>query len=194
MTGRLTVGLYNSYDRLKLAEAHRRAIARAGALCWAFDANLATLGFPFDRGARAADAGPLRTPGDVAAWVAASTTIGEEGTYLRELAEAGRIDVFDLPDPGFPPQLGTPVATTRQATDDKARTADQLAASLAHDESLLVVFGLGPRGLPDEVRETAPRHFDVTGRGLSLETATAMGAVVGQIALARRHHGGASSR
>src|SRR5207249_8391324 len=42
--GRITLGLYNSYDPVRFAEAHRRAIARAAPIALAFDANLATFG------------------------------------------------------------------------------------------------------------------------------------------------------
>src|SRR6266480_2504102 len=80
--GRMTLGLYNSYDPVKVAEAHRRAIARAAPIALAFDANVATFGFPFD--------GEIRTPRQLAAWVSGTTSIGEEGKYLRELAEGGR--------------------------------------------------------------------------------------------------------
>ncbi|MBO5669162.1 MAG: DUF531 family protein, partial [Candidatus Methanomethylophilaceae archaeon] len=34
--GRITIGLYNSYDPKRFAEAHRRAIARAGGLAMSF--------------------------------------------------------------------------------------------------------------------------------------------------------------
>src|SRR5437773_7262679 len=105
--GRMTLGLYNSYDPVKFAEAHRRAIARAAPVSLAFDANVATFGFPFDR--------DLRTPQQLAAWVSGTPSIGEEGKYLRELAEAGRLLTFDFPRRGFPPQLGdVVVATNRQ--------------------------------------------------------------------------------
>src|SRR5205809_5383929 len=66
--GRMTIGLYNSYDPVKFAEAHRRALARAAPVALAFDANLATFGFPFER--------DLRTPQQTAAWVSGTTTIG----------------------------------------------------------------------------------------------------------------------
>ncbi len=80
--GRMTIGLYNSYDPVRFAEAHRRAIARSAPVALAFDANLATFGFPYGTG--------LRTPQEVAAWVSGTTSIGEAGKYLRELADAGR--------------------------------------------------------------------------------------------------------
>src|SRR5437763_14322291 len=96
--GRMTLGLYNSYDPVKFAEAHRRAIARAAPVALAFDANVATFGFPFDR--------ELRTPQQLAAWVSGTTGIGEEGKYFRGLAEACRILTFDFPRRCFPPQIG----------------------------------------------------------------------------------------
>jgi len=119
----MTIGLYNSYDPARFAEAHRRAIARAAPVALAFDANLATFGFPFEK--------DLRTPEDVAAWVSGTTSIGEAGTYLRELAHGGRFLTFDFPKRGFPPQLGEPIVTTNRPDAKKATTAAFLAELLA---------------------------------------------------------------
>lgn len=176
MAGRVTIGLYNSYDKLRFAEAHRRAACRAGALAWAFEANLATFGFPYDEADIDAD-----TPAELAAWLADSTTIGDDGDALRDLADAGRFDVFDLPDPGFPPQLGRIVLATRRPGLDKTRTVPQVAETLMQGESQCLVFGLGPSGVPDAVREAAAAHLDVTGRERVLETATAIGATVAAV-------------
>ena len=165
----MTIGLYNSYDPIKFHEAHRRALARAGPVSLAFDANLATFGFPYQK--------DLDTPLDVVEWVAGTTSIGEGGKYLRELAASGRFQCFDFPTKGFPPQLGEVVVTTNRPDPKKATTAPKLAALLRHGTSILLVFGLGPRGLDDrEIYPLGRHHFDLTGRGLSLETATALGA------------------
>src|SRR6266568_8434056 len=91
--GRMTIGLYNSYDPVRFAEAHRRAIARAAPIALAFDGNLATFGFPFEEG--------LITPQEVAGWVSSTTSIGEAGLYLRELAQRGRFQPFGFPKRGF---------------------------------------------------------------------------------------------
>ncbi|HEY7587133.1 MAG TPA: DUF531 family protein [Thermoplasmata archaeon] len=167
--GRMTIGLYNSYDPVRFHEAHRRALARAGPVCLAFDANLATFGFPYAK--------DLDTPLEIVAWVAATTSIGEAGKYLRELAAAGRFQNFEFPDRGFPPQLGDVVITTNRPDLKKAADAKLLAGLLKHGTSILLVFGLGPRGLDDrKIYPLGRYHFDLTGRGLSLETATALGA------------------
>lgn len=167
--GRMTLGLYNSYDPVKFHEAHRRALARAGPVALAFDANLATFGFPYEK--------DLATPLEIVEWVAGTTSIGEGGKYLKELAAAGRFQSFDFPRKGFPPQLGEVVVTTNRPDPKKSVTAKQVADLLRHGTSVLLVFGLGPRGLDDRaVYPLGHYHFDLTGRGLALETATALGA------------------
>src|SRR5512136_2597151 len=125
--GRMTVGLFNSYDPVKFHEAHRRALARAGPIALAFDANLATFGFPYAEG--------LDAPLEIVDWVAGTTSIGEDGKYLKELAAAGRFQCFGFPKKGFPPQLGEVVVTTNRPDPKKATTAQGLAALLKHGTS-----------------------------------------------------------
>lgn len=170
MPGRVTIGLYNSYDPIKFHESHRRALARSGPLALAFDCNLATFGFPYDK--------ELGTTAEIAQWISTTTSIGESGKYLIELAGKGRFSAFDFPKKGFPPQLGEVVVTTRKPVSSKKVLAPDVRAMLGLGRSVLLVFGLGPRGLPPEVFEMSARHLDITGRGLSLETCTALGAVV----------------
>ena len=183
--GRLTLGLFNSYDPRRFHEAHRRALARAAPLAFAFDANLATFGFPYDEGRRRetkrADAPDLRTPKEIATFVADSTTIGEGGEYFLQLAEAGRFAAHPFPKGGFPPQLGEVVLTTRKPEAGKAATPEGVRKMMDRS-GVLLVFGLGPHGVPKDVPGMCARHLDVTGRGVSLETCTAMGAVMGAVA------------
>ena len=175
MRGRMTLGLYNSYDPVKFHEAHRRALARAGPLSLAYDANLVTFGFPYPP--------ELKQPADIVKWVAGTTTIGEGGQYLLELTELGRFQVFEFPRKGFPPQLGTVIVTTARPQSGKAVSVANAAAMLQAGRSLLLVFGLGPHGLEQtEVDGMAAHHLDVTQKGYSLETATALGAVPAAIA------------
>jgi len=171
----MTIGLYNSYDRGTFHEAHRRALARSGPVALAFDANLATFGFPY--------ADDLDTPQAIVDWLAGTTSIGEGGRYLKELASLGRFQTFGFPDRGFPPQLGEVVITTNRPDPKRATDGKSLAALLTRGTSILLVFGLGPRGLDDrEVYPLGRHHFDLTGRGVSLETATAIGAAPAVIA------------
>jgi len=167
--GRATIGLFNSYDPHNFREAHRRALARAGALALALDQNLATFGFPFPEGPS--------TPKELADWVADTTTIGDDGSYLRELASQGRFQSFSFPARGFPPQLGEVILTTSRPDDKKKVSVQQVIDMLSRGEGVCLIFGLGPRGVPKNVHEITRAHLDISEKGMSLETCTAMGAV-----------------
>lgn len=173
MSGRVTIGLYNSYDPVKFHESHRRALARAGPLALAFDCNLATFGFPYDK--------ELSTPIGIAEWISTTTSIGESGSYLVELAHKGRFSSFDFPKKGFPPQLGAAIVTTRKPHEGKEVGPEQVRSLVRSGKSILLLFGLGPRGLPKELFERSDMHLDITSKGLSLETCTALGVVVGSL-------------
>ena len=174
--GRLWIGLYNSYDPRKFHEAHRRALARAGPIALAYETNLATFGFPYE-------VKEVGTPLEIVRWVAGTTSIGDSGAYLVDLAKQGRFHVFDFPRRGFPPQLGTIVVTTNHPEAKKAITAKVAADLLRSGSSVCLVFGLGHRGIQDlDVYAMAAHHLDITAKGLSLETATALGAVPATIA------------
>jgi hypothetical protein len=179
--GRPTIALYNSYDPKSFREAHRRALARAAPLALAFDLNLATFGFPFPR--------ELTTPQEIADWVATTTSIGEHGGFLKELTARGRFQTFDYPNRGFPPQLGEPVLTTRKPDPGKRATLDDIVTLLRRGQSVAIIFGLGPRGAPKEIFDITRRHLDITAGGYSLETCTAMGAVVGALAYGLKERG-----
>ena len=172
-TRRLTMGIYNTYDPLKIREPHRRAVARAGALCAAFDLNLALFGFPFPPGDS--------TPAGIAESIAESTTIGQGGEYLVELAEKSRLALFDYVSKGFPPQLGIPVATTSKPDTERTITPSRVKEILENKSGVLLVVGLGPKGLSEDVKKICRYHLDITGDGYSLETCCAMGALAGYL-------------
>ncbi len=162
----------------------RRTLARAAPVALAFDCNLATFGFPYDEGRRReskdAEAPDLRTPVEVADFVADSTTIGAGGDYFRELAAAGRFHTFPFPGKGggFPPQLGRAIVTSEHVQPHAtAVRPSEVASELHGGASQVVVFGLGPRGLPKEVLQGARHCLELTGRNIGFETATALAAL-----------------
>lgn len=172
MRGRITIGLYNTYDRQRFREAHRRALARAAPLALAFDFNLATFGFPFPE--------DRRTPVEVADFVANSTSIGEGGRYFIELAEKGRFSYFPYPKSGFPPQFGIPVITTSKPFLERV-SPEEIGERSSNGESFLIVFGLGPHGMSKKEKELGRYHLDITEKGMSMETCTVIGAISGII-------------
>ncbi len=162
----LTLGLVNTYDRIKLHEAHYRSIARAAPVAYAFGFNLALFDYPFRKSAE-----------ELVDFVKDKTTIGGSGKYLEELFRAGKFLVFDLPEKGFQPQYGTPVVTTSHPAKGKNISAGSIFELVNKKKSFLFLIGLGHRGLPQELFDMAQYHLDITGKGVSLETCTAIGAV-----------------
>jgi hypothetical protein len=190
MTGRLTLGLYNCYDAKQWHDIMRITLARAAPVALAFGCDVATFGFPFAqarrRGAKESDG--LRTAGDVARFVAEGTSIGEGGDAFQDLVVAGRFRMFPFPaDGAFPAELGRAVITTPHPDPAKAVTPLEAARELAAGHSQLMLYGLGPRGLPPEVLAGARHHLELTGKGISLETATALGALPALLAAHRMH-------
>lgn len=189
-TGRITLGLYNCYDPKQWHEIMRITLARAGPVAVAFDCDLATFGFPFEqaraRGARSTDA--LRSPDEVARFVAEGTSIGEGGELFRDLANDGRFHIHPFPPNGvFPAKLGRAVATTPAPEPTKASTPLAVATEVMAGHDQLLVYGLGPRGLPPDVLAKAPAHLEITGRGLPMETATALGALPAMLSAHLQH-------
>lgn len=166
----LTLGIVNTYDKIKIHEAHYRSIARAAPVAYAFSFNLALFDYPFRMSAE-----------ELVNFVMDKTTIGGSGKYLEKLYHSGRFFVFDLPEKGFQPQFGTPVVTTSHPMKEKQIYPIDLAESIIRKKSFLFLIGLGPKGLPNELFNKASYHIDITSKGISLETCTAIGAVPAMI-------------
>jgi hypothetical protein len=176
----MTLGLYNCYDAKQWHDIMRISLARVGPVALAFGCDVATFGFPFGqaRRRRAKESEGLRTPEDVARFVAEGTSIGEGGEAFAQLVALGRFHVEAFPrDASFPARYGRVVATTPTPNPGKAETPLDAARALAAGQAQLLLFGLGPRGLPMEVLGAAAHHLEITGKGLHMETATALGAL-----------------
>lgn len=183
MAGRITVGLYNSYDPNHFHEAMRRAIARAAPLSYAFDQNLSLWGFPFKAyRTKTGEQPDPKTPQDLAALIADSTSIGEGGGFLTKLAAEGRFHAYPYPDKGWPPQAGTIVLADQAPDPAKRVSLDEIGRRSVDGESFTILVGLGPRGVPKRIHDLAPEHLELTGRNVGLETATALGVLAGRLA------------
>ncbi|MBU7014160.1 MAG: DUF531 family protein [Theionarchaea archaeon] len=146
--------LYNSYDKLRLHDIHIRSVARAAPVCWALGFHLVLLDFPESMCER----------------VMASTTIGESGGLLQQLREKSQFSQLTKTLP-----LGTLVVTTSHPHPQKKVTCQQLVHMSQRGEALAFIIGLGRRGLPNSLKKRAAWHWDVTDKGISLETCTAIG-------------------
>lgn len=156
----ITLCLVNTYDKLKLHEIHLRSIARAAPICYAYGFHLALLEFPF-----------WESEKDMVSEVADYTTIGEGGRYARKLLEGGKIHLIDK----IPAHFGEVIATTSKP-DQKGVSAEELR-KLLKEGSVTFLIGLGRRGLPREMIKKARYQLDVTWKGVSLETCSAIGVI-----------------
>jgi len=162
--------LVNTYDKLKLHEIHLRTIARAAPLCYAYDLHLALMDFNF-----------WRNEEEMVKQVVDYTTIGEHGRYAMELLKAGRIHLIEK----IPAHFGETIATTSKP-DEKKKIGFEEMRDLIRRRSVTFLIGLGRRGLPKEIMKKAKYHYDVTEKGISLETCSAMGAIAAAIWFAKR--------
>jgi len=153
--------LVNTYDKLKLHEVHLRSIARAAPLCYAYDFHLALMDFLF-----------WKSEEEMIESVAEYTTIGEGGRYLRELDEEGRLHVISK----IPAHFGEVIATTSKPMKNVLNLEE-----LASLSSACFLIGLGRKGLPKDLINRARYNLDITFKNISLETCSAMGALMSLI-------------
>ncbi len=162
--------LVNTYDKLKLHEIHLRTIARAAPLCYAYDFHLALMDFGFWENER-----------EMVKQVSEYTTIGEHGRYAIELLKAGKIHLIEA----IPAHFGEVIATTSKP-DEKKRIGFTEVGEIISRKSAVFLIGLGRRGLPKDMMKRAKYHYDVTEKGISLETCSAIGAIATAIWFAKR--------
>lgn len=165
---RHVLALYNTYQG-GLKPVHLRAISRAAPLCYAYELDIALLGFPSD---------------DLPALVReviTETNIGKGGKYLRELVSNGRVLLISLENIGTmedPDERGLIIATTSHPDRGKLITSEKaLEIAKENHQCLYLVMGLGKKGLPPSFLNTARYHLELTGKNVSLETCTVMGII-----------------
>jgi hypothetical protein len=140
-----------------LGAPHLRAIARAAPLCMAFDLDLVLMGFP------------IESAKELVSLVEAESNVGEGEGYTQQLLEQDRLHLAPLSH-GVPKVWpGTPVATTPHPAPGKAVALTDITGPIC------LLIGQGKQGLPKRMLNVVAHHHELTGRGISMETATAMG-------------------
>jgi hypothetical protein len=171
---RHVLALVDTYEG-GLGEVHLRAIARAAPLCDAFGLGLALVGFPTDN------------LGALLKQAMAETSIGDGGRHIQDLVAGGHVHLVHATHRQMPDfaGLGYAVATTPEPDSRKALDFQGclVAAKAAGVPRLVVLMGLGRKGLPASFLKAAPAHLELTGRNVSLETATAMGVIAERMRL-----------
>jgi hypothetical protein len=168
MESKMTIGLINTYAGKKLIDTHIRVVARAAPLCVAYNLKLALFTFP------------VADPEILIEKVENQTQISEAGKQVSALYEMGRLIVRKLPKEPVLPDLGLLIATTSKPDREKAIVLEKM---LAKKEPICFLMGLGSSGLPKNILKLAKYHLELTGKGVSLETCSAMGVLAASIGL-----------
>jgi uncharacterized protein len=173
-SGNHVLALYDAYEG-GLKPTHYRTLARAAPLCFAYDLDLALVGFPEDNLDR------------IVQDTITETNIGRGGKLLGVLHSEGRIHSIPATTK-IPPEswigLGTPIGTTSHP-DPKKRVVlmdggvipDQRTGRSHFGGRLCIIMGLGRQGLPPSLLRSVDYHLELTGKNVPLETATAMGII-----------------
>lgn len=153
---RHVLALVNGYTGA-MGPTHVRAVARAAPLCVAFNLDLALLGFP------------VTDEEALVNVVQSETNVGEDGDYAAQLLREERLQCLPLAHGNPPFWPGTPLATTPHPAEGKSADLDAVPGPVC------LVVGLGKAGLPKRMLNAVDHHHELTGQGISMETATAMG-------------------
>lgn len=161
----LILGLYDTYEG-GIKPIHVRTLARAAPLCAAFGLDLGLIGFPIKR------------LDDLIKQVITDTTIGKGGSYLQFLYEKQRIHLYPCKKqsvPQFPNEEIIIATTARPDKNKKISTEQAMQQQQNKKKDLILIMGLGKKGLPDSFLQQVHYHLELTGVNVSLETCTAMG-------------------
>jgi uncharacterized protein len=162
------LGLYDTYEGA-IKPIHIRTLARAAPLCAAFGLDLALIGFP------------IKKLDDFIKQATTNTTIGKGGKYVKFLFESNRIHLYPSSQKNLPTFTNNEliVATTAHPKENKSITiSDAVDKQRSNPEKrLMLIMGLGKKGLPPHFLDQVDYHLELTGVNVSLETCTAMGII-----------------
>jgi hypothetical protein len=161
----ISLCLVNTYDKLKLHEIHLRSIARAMPICYSYNFHLSLLDFNFWNDEK-----------ELVDVIAEYTTIGKGGKYGKMLLEEGKLHLVDK----IPSHFGVIIATTSKPDEEKRIGEDELR-NIVRGKSACFLIGLGRKGLPKDLIKKSKYHLDITWKGVSLETCSAIGVIASTI-------------
>ena len=78
--------------------------------------------------------------------------------------------------------MGEVILTTSKPDPKKQISLSEAVSMVEHGQSITLLFGIGPHGVPKVAASIPKYNLDITPGCFSLETATALGAVCGAFA------------
>ena len=164
----LNLVLVNSKSNGNFSDSHRRLIAKIAPVCFAYNFHLILVNFKIDD-----------SPLNFAKEIAPSTSIGESGGRLVELAKKGMIQITNLPITG---RIGETVICTSMSDKNKVANIEKIA-EMSKNEKLTLVFGCDQNRNKNirKLIDFAKYHLDISDKGIKLEIDTEIGAIASSI-------------
>ena len=164
----LNLVLVNSKSNDKFSDSHRRLIAKIAPVCFAYNFHLILVNFKIDD-----------SPLNFAKEMAPSTSIGESGERLVELAKKGMIQITNLPITG---KIGKTIICTSKPDKKKVVNVEKIA-EISKNEKLALVFGCDGNRNKNirKLLDFAKYHLDISDKGIKLEIDLEIGAIANNI-------------
>ena len=160
----LNLVLVNSKSNGNFSDSHRRLIAKIAPVCFAYNFHLILVNFKIDN-----------SPLNFAKEIAPSTSIGESGERLVELAKKGMIQITNLPITG---KIGETIICTSMPDKNKVANIEKIA-EMSKNEKLTLVFGCDKNRNKNirKLIDFAKYHMDISDKGIKLEIDAEIGAI-----------------
>ena len=168
MTPPLNLVLVNSKTIDHFSDSHRRLIAKIAPVCFAYNFHLVLVNFKIDN-----------SPLNFAKEIAPSTSIGESGEKLIELAKKGRIQITNLPITG---KIGETIICTSKPDKNKNVKIEKIA-EMSKQERIALVFGCDENRNKNvrKLIDFAKYHLDISNKRIKLGIDTEIGAIASNI-------------
>ncbi|MBE27897.1 MAG: hypothetical protein CMB06_02145 [Euryarchaeota archaeon] len=160
----LNIVLVNSKSSERFNEEHRRLITKFSPVCHAYNFHLVLVNFKINL-----------SPLDFAREMASSTSIGNSGETLVELAKKGKLKITKLP---LKNDLGKTIICTSEPDGLKIKNAEEIA-SLLKKETVALIFGCDRKHNKNirNLIKSSNYHLDISNNGIKLSLDTELGAI-----------------
>ena len=164
----LNIVLVNSKVSDKFTDEHRRLIARFSPVCDAYSFHLVLVNFKINL-----------SPVDFAREIAPSTSIGNSGEALINLAEKGKLKIEKLP---LKSNLGKIIICTSKPNESKKKSIKEITPMLKK-ETISLIFGCDIKHNKNirNLIKSASYHLDISNKGIRLSLDTELGAITTMI-------------
>ena len=160
----VNIVIVNSKSNEKFSDDHRRLITKFSPVCHAYNFHLVLVNFKINS-----------SPLDFARRMAPSTSVGNSGESLIELAKMGKLKITKLP---LKSNFGRTIICTSEPNNLKTKNVKEVA-NLMKKETITLIFGCEMKHNKNirDLIKSANYHLDISNNGIKLSLDTELGAI-----------------